>query len=110
MPVVILECLQELTEKVTNDIYKFIPEFEFKIGREKKKSSDAYIRKDKTLLAIEAKGFSVLIDCMIKNEKVEDNNKKLFVKPILPLLPYLLAKFTPSFTAADFGILSKNTI
>ena len=75
--------IQELTEKVTNDIYKFIPEFEFKIGREKKKSSDAYIRKDKTLLAIEAKGFSVLIDCMIKNEKVEDNNKKLFVKPIL---------------------------
>ena len=29
--------IQELTEKVTNDIYKFIPEFEFKIGREKKK-------------------------------------------------------------------------
>lgn len=64
-------------------IYIFIPEFEFKIGREKKKSSDAYIRKDTTLLAVEAKGFSVLIDCMIKNEKVEDNNKKLFVKPIL---------------------------
>ena len=75
--------IQELTEKAANDIYKFIPEFEFKIGREKKKSSDAYIRKDKKLLAVEAKGFSVLIDCMIKNEKVEDNNKKLFVKPIL---------------------------
>lgn len=75
--------IQELTEKAANDIYIFIPEFEFNIGREKKKSSDAYIRKDKTLLAVEAKGFSVLIDCMIKNEKVEDNNKKLFVKPIL---------------------------
>lgn len=75
--------IQELTEKAANDIYIFIPEFEFNIGGKKKKSSDAYIRKDKTLLAVEAKGFSVLIDCMIKNEKVEDNNKKLFVKPIL---------------------------
>lgn len=51
--------------------------------KDKRKSSDAYIRKDNNLLVVEAKGFSVLVDCMAKNERIETNNRKLFVKPIL---------------------------
>lgn len=38
---------------------------------EKEKSSYAYIRKDKTLLAVEAKDFSVLIGCMMKMRKLK---------------------------------------
>lgn len=34
-------------------------------------------------MVVEAKGFSVLVDCMSKNEKIERNNEKLFVKPVL---------------------------
>lgn len=35
------------------------------------------------MLVVEAKGFSVLVDCMAKNQRIENNNKKLFVKPVL---------------------------
>ena len=35
------------------------------------------------MVVIGAKGFSVLVDCMAKNERIENNNKKLFVKPVL---------------------------
>ena len=34
-------------------------------------------------MVVEAKGFSVLVDCMAKNEKIERNNEKLFINPIL---------------------------
>lgn len=63
--------------------YSYIAEFSYKEKKKEKKSSDAYIRKGTNLLVVEVKGFSVLIDCMIKNEQVEKNNEKLFVKPVL---------------------------
>ncbi len=75
--------IQDATEDVCKNDYIYIDEFEFKVRRDIRKSSDAYIRKGKDLLVVEAKGFSVLVDCMAKNEKIENNNKKLFVKPVL---------------------------
>lgn len=72
--------IQDATQDACNDDYKYIAEFEIVAG---KKSSDAYVRKGSDLLVIEAKGFSVLLDCMTKNEKIEANNKKLFISPIL---------------------------
>lgn len=72
--------IQDITENAVEGDYKYIPEFKYK---QNKKSSDAYIRKETNLLVVEAKGFSVLLDCMTKNEKVEKNNNKLFVDPII---------------------------
>ena len=73
--------IQVITENAAKPSqYSYIPEFEYTVN---KKSSDAYIRKDNCVLAIEAKGFSVLLNCMIKNESIDRNNKKLFVDPIL---------------------------
>lgn len=60
--------------------YVYIAEFSY---RKNKKSSDAYVRKESNLLVVEAKGFSVLLDCMVKNENIEKNNDKLFVDPVL---------------------------
>lgn len=74
--------IQDLTENACKDPYAFIGEFS--VGkREERKSSDAYIRRSNNLLAVEAKGFSVLVDCMAKNENIERNNEKLFIKPVL---------------------------
>lgn len=75
--------IQDITKNAAKDKFVYIDEFEFGTKKENKKSSDAYVRKEKEVLIVEAKGFSVLLDCMIKNEKVEDNNKKLFVNPVL---------------------------
>lgn len=75
--------VQDITQNVAGGNFEYIEEFEYLDGGEKKKSSDAYIRNGKNLLVVEAKGFSVLLDCMIKNEKVDGNNEKLFVKPVL---------------------------
>ena len=75
--------IQDITEDATKDGFTYIDEFVFGKKRTPKKSSDAYVRKGDELLVVEAKGFSVLLDCMTKNERVEDNNKKLFVDPIL---------------------------
>lgn len=75
--------IQDLTKDVCKGNYVFIDEFEFEDEKQKKQSSDAYIRKEDALIVVEAKGFSVLIDCMAKNERIEDNNKKLFVNPVL---------------------------
>lgn len=75
--------IQNLTCDVVKDKYEYIAEFEYRSKKKNKKSSDAYIRTDKSLLVIEAKGFSVLLDCMTKNENVEKNINKLFVAPIL---------------------------
>ena len=74
--------IQDLTYDIAIRGYVYIEEFSF--GKKNdKKSSDAYIRKDKNLLVVEAKGFSVLLDCMIKNESIEKNNNRMFVKPII---------------------------
>lgn len=75
--------IQDATKDACANDYIYIDEFSFLVKRDRKKSSDAYIRKDNALLVIEAKGFSVLVDCMAKNEKIEKNNKKLFVDPVL---------------------------
>lgn len=73
--------IQNLTQEATKEGYSYIEEFTY--GKNNKKSSDAYIRKDNSLLVIEAKGFSVLLDCMIKNESVEKNNNRMFANPII---------------------------
>lgn len=75
--------VQDITESASKNEYTYIDEFMFDDSGKKKRSSDAYVRKDEELLIVEAKGFSVLIDSMTKNESVEKNNKKLFVDPIL---------------------------
>lgn len=75
--------IQEITRNAVNGNYEYIEEFCYKEKKAEKKSSDAYIRKGINLLVIEAKGFSVLVDCMARNEKIEKNNSKLFVKPVL---------------------------
>lgn len=75
--------IQAITKDAARGDFSYIDEFTFREGREVKKSSDAYIRKEKELLVVEAKGFSVLLDCMTKNESVQSNNKKLFIAPVL---------------------------
>lgn len=75
--------IQNITKDASRGEFMYIDEFVFGKKKKKKKSSDAYVRKKDELLVVEAKGFSVLLDCMTKNERVEENNKKLFVDPIL---------------------------
>ena len=75
--------IQDVTKDVCVNNYTYIDEFEYKEKRDKRKSSDAYIRKGTDLLVIEAKGFSVLVDCMAKNKNIEKKNQKLFVDPVL---------------------------
>lgn len=75
--------IQTITEKAISSSYEYISEFQIGGKENTKKSSDAYIKSGENLLVIEAKGFSVLQNCMIRNTSVEENNKKLFVKPIL---------------------------
>lgn len=75
--------IQDATKAACANSYTYIDEFAFKVERDKRKSSDSYIRKGRDLLAVEAKGFSVFVDCMAKNEKIEKNNDKLFVQPVL---------------------------
>lgn len=73
--------IQAIAESaISESQYTYFPEF---VYAENKKSSDAYIMKENCVLAIEVKGFSVLLDCMTKNESIGKNNKKLFVDPIL---------------------------
>lgn len=75
--------IQDVTQDATHDEYEYIAEFTYKLKKKEKKSSDAYVRKGKNLLVIEVKGFSVLLDCMTKNEQIEKNNRKLFIDPVL---------------------------
>lgn len=75
--------IQDLTKDATKGNFTYIDEFIYTDGGKDKKSSDAFIRKENDLLVVEAKGFSVLLNCMTKNESVEANNRKLFVKPVL---------------------------
>lgn len=55
---------------------------EFTFGKNKKKSSDCYVKFQNKLLIVEAKGFSILIKTLF-NEDVEKNNKKLFIGPVI---------------------------
>ena len=101
--------IQDVTEKATNGDYEYIAEFSYKEKKKEKKSSDAYIRKGTNLLVVEVKGFSVLIDCMIKNEQVEKNNEKLFVKPVLQAdlcLSVIIEDKTEFFGIEDAYIIS----
>lgn len=75
--------IQDATKDACRKSYTYINEFQYKVNRANRKSSDAYVRKENNLLVVEAKGFSVLVDCMSKNEKIERNNEKLFVTPVL---------------------------
>ena len=75
--------IQAITQNATCGEYEYIAEFKFKPKKKEIKSSDAYVRKGGNLLVVEAKGFSVLLDCMTKNEKIEKNNRKLFIDPVL---------------------------
>ncbi len=75
--------VQELTNSSVGNGCTFINEFDYNFKGQRKFSSDAYIKKDKNLLVVEAKGFSVLQNVLIKNESVEENYKKLFVTPVL---------------------------
>lgn len=85
--------IQDITKDAAKEEFTYIDEFVYMDGREEKKSSDAYIRRGNDLLVVEAKGFSVLLDCMTKNESVEANNNKLFVKPVLQADKSLSAVF-----------------
>lgn len=75
--------IQDLTKSVSNDNYEYIQEFYYNVGKNRKLSSDAYIKKGNDLLIVEAKGFSVLRNPMTKNEAIEENNYKLFIKNVL---------------------------
>ena len=75
--------IQDVTQNATRGEYEYIAEFIYKPKKKEKKSSDAYVRKGENLLVVEAKGFSVLLDCMTKNEQIEKNNGKLFIDPVL---------------------------
>ena len=75
--------IQDATKDACANDYTYIDEFLVNVKKGNQKSSDAYIRKGNDLLVVEAKGFSVLVDCMAKNERIEANNRKLFVNPVL---------------------------
>lgn len=93
--------IQDLTKEASKGEYVYIGEFAY--GKNNKKSSDAYIRKDNSLLVVEAKGFSVLLDCMTKNESVEKNNNRMFAKPIIQADACLdtVIGYKPEFTEIE---------
>ncbi len=73
--------IQRLSKSAADSsICEYIDEFDF--GRDKKRSSDAYIKSGNQLIVIEAKGFSILISSLVDKD-IERNNNKLFVNPIL---------------------------
>lgn len=75
--------IQDLTSNAVaeNDLFSYISEFKY--GKDKMDSSDAYIRKDNNLLIIESKGYSILQKTLSDNVDILKNNKKLFINPIL---------------------------
>ena len=75
--------IQDLTREAAQTAYTYIDEFSIGKRGHESKSSDAYLQKGNNLLAVEAKGFSVLSKVMACNDDVEKNNRKLFVCPIL---------------------------
>lgn len=75
--------IQDLTREAAQTTYTYIDEFLIGKRGHEAKSSDAYLQKENKLLAVEAKGFSVLSKVMACNKDVEKNNQKLFICPIL---------------------------
>jgi len=75
--------IQDLTRDASKNGYCFINEFKIGGRGNESKSSDAYLKKSDKLLAVEAKGFSVLRNVMAANKEVEKNNRKVFVMPVL---------------------------
>lgn len=104
--------IQDLTKDVTKGSFTYIDEFIYTDGGKDKKSSDAFIRKENDLLVVEAKGFSVLLNCMTKNESVEANNRKLFVKPVLQADKSLSAVIDdkPEFVGVETAYIISVTI
>ena len=74
--------IQKLTSSAIMDSSElhFINEFEFGNNC---KSSDAYIQKNNELIVIECKGFSILLPTITLNRRIDDNNNKLFIEPVL---------------------------
>jgi len=95
--------IQDATWEAAKGDYEYIAEFLYSEKKKEKKSSDAYVRKNSDLLVVEAKGFSVLLDCMTKNKNIEKNNKKLFVDPVLQADLCLAAVMEdkPEFTGVE---------
>lgn len=95
--------IQDATCEAAKGDYEYIAEFLYSEKKKEKKSSDAYVRKNSDLLVVEAKGFSVLLDCMTKNKNIEKNNKKLFVDPVLQADLCLAAVMEdkPEFTGVE---------
>lgn len=75
--------IQDLTREATQKKYTYIDEFTIGKPGHESKSSDVYLQKGSKLLAVEAKGFSVLSNVMASNRDVEKNNRKMFIDPIL---------------------------
>lgn len=76
--------VQDLTkEAAKGSTYIYIDEFSIGEPGNESKSSDAYLQNGNKLLAVEAKGFSVLNSVMASNKNVEKNNRKVFICPIL---------------------------
>lgn len=87
--------IQDATKEACSNNYTYINEFHIQQNKKGElKSSDAYVRKNNNLLAVEAKGFSVLNDCMTKGVDIEKNNKKLFVDPVLQADEFLSKVWT----------------
>lgn len=55
---------------------------EFKFGNNNR-SSDAYIERNNELIVIECKGISILLPTITLNRRIDDNNNKLFIEPVL---------------------------
>lgn len=74
--------VQMLTESAItkNSNYSYIPEFTCKSGN---KSSDAYFCLGTDLVIIECKGFSTYINTLISGSNTDENNNRIFIKPIL---------------------------
>ena len=93
--------VQEVARNATSKGYVFIEEFEIGKKGSRSKSSDAYLQKGNKLLAIEAKGFSVISNVMSGNNRVEDNYKKLFVNPVLEADKFLYKAFKENAAFMD---------
>ena len=104
--------IQDITKAATKGEFIYIDEFVYTDGGKDKKSSDAFIRKSNDLLVVEAKGFSVLLNCMTANESVEANNRKLFVKPVLQADKSLAAVIDdkPEFTGVETAYIISVTM
>ena len=68
--------IQDLTREATQKKYTYIDEFTIGKPGHESKSSHVYLQKGSKLLAVEAKGFSVLSNVMASNRDVEKKQSK----------------------------------